>query len=339
MSVSLAEINEKIESLVTDIILNKYPDMDESIAKSFANKANLTSELDTQNATTIEHVEEAFQDWFDNRFSPFVFKIEEHDYLDCSIQALKVQFLLAGTDYGTSRQRDLGQKWSDTIRGYLGEYGVKQVFKNLFDTDISLGHEAGTLSEYIDSDIQSIKFSGEEARKPKLNISIKTTKSNGVWLDIPGDQFSHSDIYILSKIGVGTDHLFSFFKHISVFKDKILKCGFDGGCISKEEANDIYDKIPSFKPVYGYISGFIESSGRTGTYTYSGKKGRKNFKIINYCGKYESEYLLDIKEVEQANKVEFVGIGSFSQSNRYIFGMKSLRFSREEWESYLLSKI
>lgn len=339
MALSKVKILTIIENQVKDVILHHYSDMDEAIAISFAIKAELTQELDTSGCVTELDVEESFQNWFSYKFSPFIFKINEKEYLDCAIQALKVQFLLAGTDYGTSRQRDLGQKWSDTIRGYIGEFGVKKVFKERFNADIFLGHNAGSLDEFLPTDIHKISISGSVPRKPRLNVSIKTTKSNGIWLDIPGDQFNHSDIYILSKIGVGTDHLFSFFKHISVFKDKILKCGFDEGCISQEEATDIYNQIPTFKPIYGYVCGFVESAGKDNSFVYSGNKGRTNFKIIDYCGKYEKEFLEIIKEREGAKKVEFEGIGNFSQSNRYVFGMKSLRYSDFDWNNYVFSKI
>ena len=55
-----------------------------------------------------------------------------------------------------------------------------------------------------------IKNSSTEVEK--LNISIKTSKWNGIWLDIPGNQFEHSDIHVFVKIGAGRDHLFAFFK-------------------------------------------------------------------------------------------------------------------------------
>ena len=181
---------------------------------------------------------------------------------------------MAGADFGSSRQRDLGQKWADTIRGYLGEFGTKQVFKR-FNIIIDLGHEEGTLDDYLPQDIHEVKLpSDTKLREPKLKVSIKTTKANGIWLDIPGDQFNHSDIYILTKIGAGTNHLFSFFKELSIFKDTILKEGIKSGCIKKDEANEINDKIPSFQKIYGYIPGFIEYHKKYDKFKYEGKNGK-----------------------------------------------------------------
>ena len=60
-------------------------------------------------------------------------------------------------------------------------------------------------------DIHKIRRGEGEFHAPKYNIGVKTTKWKGIWLDIPGDQFNHSDIHVLVKIGGGRDHLFAFF--------------------------------------------------------------------------------------------------------------------------------
>jgi hypothetical protein len=52
----------------------------------------------------------------------------------------------------------MGQKWSDTIRGYLGELGLKQLLAKRFNIDIELGHEPGRLEEYLDLDIRQVKI-------------------------------------------------------------------------------------------------------------------------------------------------------------------------------------
>lgn len=298
---------------------------------------------------SIEFIEESdIDNWYSNRFKPNVFKISEDTYLKAMIEALKIQFLIAGTDFGSSRQRDLGQKWSDTIRGYLGEFGTQQWFKERWDIDIDLGHEEGTLEEYLPTDIHAVKTpSDTELREPNLKVSIKSTKSNGIWLDIPGDQFHHSDIFILTKLIITTDHLFSFFKAISVFEDKILKCGLDKGYLTQEVADQIYDNIPSFKPVYGYIAGFVEYAEQYESYNYEYSIGRTNAKLYGYSGVYEGdETLREIKrkidsiETDKTVKnCEFVGIGKFNSSKRYVFGMRNLRYTDQDWNSFVVSKI
>lgn len=319
-----------LREFINNVILFEYADMPNDIAYSFVSKAFDSGEL-----SSLDNINE----WYESRFKKNLFILDEDEYTRATIEALKIQFLIAGTDFGSSRQRDLGQKWSDTIRGYLGELGVQQVLKNNFKLDVSLGHEKGILEDFLPSDIHKVKFDNDIERSPNLNISIKTTKSNGIWLDIPGDQFSHSDVYILTKIGITTDHLFSFFKHISVFKDKVLRRGQDSGFLTEEEAKKIYDDVPSFNKIYGYIPGFITSNEDYSIYTYEGRKPKSKFSITNWIGKYEESYLNDIKEKESAKTVEFSGIGKFSQSNRYIFGIKSLYYKESDWQEMVISKI
>jgi hypothetical protein len=322
-----------IQNFVKNVMLSDFPDMDYETGLKFVQKAF--------DATLFSStVEREMYDWYEERFKPNVFLLDEDEYTEATIQSLRIQFLIAGTDFGTSRQRDLGQKWSDTIRGYLGELGVKQVLKRKFGVDIALGHEPGTLDEYLPTDIHEVKHPNEvEFRKPNINVSIKTAKSNGIWLDIPGEQFSKSDVYVLALIGVEVNHLFSFFKHISVFKDKVLKKGLDNKCINQQEADEIYNKVPSFHKVYGYIPGIVTSQTNPNNYTYEGKKGRTNFKISNWCGKYEDSYLNDIKLEQDATKVEFEGIGKFTNTNRHIFGLKSLVTDLDYWKQELITKL
>jgi len=309
-------------------------------------KTLITKCAECKSAESI--TESSIDSWYNSRFKPNVFKISEDVYLKAMIEALKIQFLIAGTDFGSSRQRDLGQKWSDTIRGYLGEFGVQLWFKERWNVDIDLGHEEGSLEEYLPLDIHAVKFEGDsDFRAPNLKVSIKSTKSNGIWLDVPGDQFHHSDIFILTKLIITTDHLFSFFKAISVFKDKILKCGLDKGYLTEETAAQIYDNIPSFKPVYGYIAGFVEYSEEYESYSYEYSLGRTNAKIYSYSGVYEGDETLSAikneineKEINKTvKKCEFLGIRKFNSSKRYVFGMRNLRYSEEEWRQFVIDKI
>ena len=328
-----AQDKRNIHGFVINQIQKDFVDMDLLVATQFISKA-----YDVRVFKNTS--DESLSDWYTNKFKPNVFLLGEDEYTEASIQALKIQFLIAGTDFGTSRQRDMGQKWSDTIRGYLGELGLKQLLHNRFNINIELGHEPGRLEEYLDLDIRQVKKGDEsEYRNPLINVSIKTTKSNGVWLDIPGDQFSHSDLYVLALIGVDVNHLFSFFKHLSVFKDKVLKKGVDNHCINQLEADEIYNKVPSFKKIYGYIAGLVSSDTNKDDYAYEGLMGRTNFTITNWSGKYEENYLEIVKKDNKAKNVKFAGIGSFTQSNRHIYGLAGLKNSNEDWKTMLVDKI
>jgi len=274
-------------------------------------------------------------EWITNRFLPNTVLISKNDYAQMCINALKILSNVAATDYGSSRQRDMGQLWGDMTRGYLGEIAFLK-FMEKWDVKASLGHEKGAIEKYLPMDIHEVRFNGEKPRQPKLNISVKTTKWNGIWLDIPGDQFNHSDIHVFVKVGVGRDHLFAFFKEISVFRDKILKIGEEVGSLSKAESAQLFEALPSFKPVPAYIVGFVPKNISYGDLTYGGKKGRKNYTINSWNGPIKTGDLEQIKQREEVGgKVTFEGIGEFSHDQGYLFNTGNLLWKKEEWDKVI----
>lgn len=273
------------------------------------------------------------QDWFETRFLPNLVVINEDGYAKMCVDALKILGTTAATDYGSTRQRDLGQLWADMTRGYLGEFAFQLFLKEKFDIEIVLGHEIGKISDFLPSDIQGVLENDGELRSPKLSISIKTTKWNGIWLDIPGDQFNHSDVQVLVKVGTGRDHLFAFFKHLSVFKDKVLKKGQEVGAINSKEAEDIFEQLPQFTPITAYICGFVEKHERYLEPIYQGKKGRINYKIHSWAGKIgPGDIELIKKENSVVGKVEFEGIGTFAHDRGYLFNTGKLLWQSTDWE-------
>ena len=158
--------------------------------------------------------------WFEQKFKPNIVTIDEDGYARMCVDALKILGNTVATDYGSSRQRDLGQLWADMTRGYLGEYAFKLFLKKKFNVEAQLGHESGQLSDYLPQDIHMVKESTSDYRPPKICISIKTSKWNGIWLDIPGDQFSHSDVHVFVKVGTGRDHLLLFLRNLVFLKIK-----------------------------------------------------------------------------------------------------------------------
>jgi hypothetical protein len=276
------------------------------------------------------------EEWLEERFLPNIVLIDENGYEKMCIEALKK----SATDYGSSRQRDFGQLWGDMTRGYLAEYAFVLFLEKVWGIKADLGHESGNLKDYLPCDIHTIQKTGEIIRKPNLNIGIKGTKWNGIWLDIPNNQFNHSDIHILVKVGVSRDHLFAYFRHISVFKDKILKKGIEIGCLDQTSANILFDDLPSFKPIVAYISGFAMKDKEYKSLDYSGKKGRKNFTIKSWNGQYKETDLAEIKKLENINgKVEFEGIGTFSHNQSFLFNVGNLLWKKEDWEKHLINKI
>jgi hypothetical protein len=326
------EIEKKLLKFIELNILKDYPDMDPLIAYDFISKAFLSGVIESSESVDI-------LGWYNNIFKKNLFVLDQNDYSEASIDALKKQFSLAGTDFGSSKQRDLGQKWADTIRGYLGEIGVRKLFKKKYNLEISLAHEPGQLEEFVSKDIHEVKFHNQTKRKPLLKVSIKTVKSNGIWLDFTEQMFIHADIHINCCVGVGTNHLFSFFKHLSVFKDKIIKNAIDRNFINQDEGDNIYNQVPSFKNIYGYVPGFVTKKSKYEKYSYSGKKGTSNYTIDKWSGKYMHSDLETIKEKEKAKDVKFLGIGEFSRENVYIFGLSSLMYLDQDWENFIIKKI
>jgi hypothetical protein len=279
-------------------------------------------------------VDSDFDEWFNQRFLPNVVFINEDGYSRMCIDALKILGKTAATDYGSSRQRDLGQLWADMTRGYLGELAFK-MFLDKNGISAELGHEVGDISDYLPADIHRIKKLDQNWRDPNLKISIKTTKWNGIWLDIPGDQFNHSDVCVLVKVGTGRDHLFAYFKKISVFKDKILKVGKDSGLLSQADADNLYDNLPTFENIPAYICGFAEKPNLIAKDNFfcEGKSGRKNFKITKWSGKINPEFLARVKKQNKVvGKIQFEGIGEFAHDNGYLYNSGSLNWEQRDWQ-------
>ncbi len=282
-----------------------------------------------------ETTEEELESWLNNRFLPNVVFIDEDGYARMCIDALKIVGTTAASDYGSSRQRDLGQLWADMTRGYIGELAFK-IFLKQNEIDIELGHEAGELSEYLPNDIHKVKKDKEEFREPKIKVGIKATKWNGIWFDIPGDQFNHSDFHVLVKVGTGRDHLFAYFKKISVFKDKVLKVGQDIGLLSGDEANTLYNNLPTFKPISAYIAGFVKKDEKYDDLPYKGKSGRLNYKITEWNGQIKPGDLEIIKDKEKVKgKIAFEGIGSFAHDSGYLFNTGNLKWGKKDWKEVM----
>ena len=69
--------------------------------------------------------------WLEQRFLPNCILIDEIGYAKMCVDALKILSTTAPTDYGSSRQRDMGQLWADMTRGYLGELACLKFFEKM----------------------------------------------------------------------------------------------------------------------------------------------------------------------------------------------------------------
>ena len=279
-------------------------------------------------------------EWFNNRLKSKTVFLTVSDYESACLSALRALKNFAETDFGSSRQRDFNQTWADTTRGYLGEKAFQKFLSKKSGIESKLEHKKGHRNEFIHTDIYKIKKQGEQRfREPNKTIGIKTTKFNGMWLDIPGSQFQHSDCHVLVKLHLEINHIFSFFKGISVFKDKLLSRAVEKGYFNHQEACAFFSEIPDLKQIPAYIAGFVNSKEfRSEKYEYTGKKGHKHYTIESWKGKYERRFLQNIRERECVKEdIKFRGINKFSHDSAYIFNTGSLKWSDSDWQIFFNS--
>jgi hypothetical protein len=270
--------------------------------------------------------------------------LDEDDYLKAALHGLYLAPKLAATDYGTSRQRDLGQLWTDSIRGFLGEVSFAKWLQERFGVSIELDYKRGQLEEFLYSDIKSV-----DGREPKLKVSIKTTKLGGIWLDVPGAQIEHSDVFVLVRMGVRREQFIGFLKKISVIRDKLIGKALERGLMKEEELEDLWNVVPGFTTIPAYIAGFLdkpEYSDEHYVIEADGEVKKKRVIINKYLGfwhpeKPEYDEAVRIllagrgKAVGKYMKIEFEGIGNFSRALHFIASSGVLKKRREDWEGLI----
>lgn len=273
---------------------------------------------------------ESIRRWIRDRLIPNTVFIDREGYFAMCIAALRTVPSTVATDFGSSRQRDLGQIWGDKTRGYLGELALKIFLLEKYAVEVDLAHEEGELEEFLASDIAKVRTDGEW-REPDLRIGVKTTKMNGIWLDIPNNQFNHSDVHVAVKLAVPTNHLFSFMKSVGVFRNNILDLGIKKGHVDEAEANRIDDLIPDLERIPAYVCGVADAREPFASLPYEGHMGTKNFTIDGWNGPRQSGDLETIRLKEKAAKAGFERIGSFSHDAGYLFNTGSLRWGVTIW--------
>jgi len=270
--------------------------------------------------------------------------LDEDDYLKAALHGLYLAPKLAATDYGTSRQRDLGQLWTDSIRGFLGEVSFAKWLQERFGVSIELDYKRGQLEEFLHSDIKSV-----DGREPKLKVSIKTTKLGGIWLDVPGAQIEHSDVFVLVRIGVKREQFIGFLKKISVIRDKLIGKAKERGLMKEEELEDLWNVVPGFTSIPAYIAGFLDKPEYSDAHYVieaDGEVKKKRVIINKYLGFWQPEdpwydeavrILLARrgKAVEKYMEIEFEGIGNFSRALHFIASSGVLKKRMEDWEGLI----
>jgi len=277
--------------------------------------------------------------WVEDQLIPNTVLIDQAGYTQMCIDALKTTSTQVLSNFGTSQQRDFGQAWADTIRGYLGELAVVLFLRREFGIETQLAHSRGKPADFYNTDISGVLENGAW-RDPHVNVGIKTTKFNGIWFDVPRQQFSLSNYHVQVKIGGGSFHLFSFFKQLSVFKDKILKAGLEGDYLTVEESEQIWNDLPTFRPLPAYIAGFAERDRDYSALDYVGRLALKHYTIYEFRGLLSGNWEEQIRKaakVPTSGQVKFESIGRFSGTDRFLFNTGSIHRTREEWQQLAAS--
>jgi hypothetical protein len=208
-------------------------------------------------------ISSTFSKWLQERFRHQLIWLDKDDYSRALVRALWLAPVFAATDFGRSRQRDMGQVWTDTARGFLGEIALSKFLTGRYGIEAKPDTSRGKLEEFLPTDIAKVRTEGGRWRKPRIKISVKTTKFNGRWLDLPGAQFEHSDVFVLVKIGILRQHFLAFLKAISFLKDKLFVSARNLGEISKKDAVKLWNEIPEFESIPAYIAGFLDKNTLT----------------------------------------------------------------------------
>ncbi|MBU1052185.1 MAG: hypothetical protein KJ718_06585 [Nanoarchaeota archaeon] len=262
------------------------------------------------------------ESWFKERLMPNTIELSEEDYKRALYRAFRLLVLgnIAMTDFGSSRQRDFGQRWTDFCRGFLGEIGIEKFLKEKFSITVDLEEkEIGDVETFLPTDITKIK-EGDKWRETRTLTSIKTSKLGSMWLDI-GSQLPHSDAFIFIKIGLTVDHLLHFFKGSNFLSD-LVKMAKDLGEVNdiKTEFEDLCKKISDIKPFPTYIPGFAyKKDFEKGEFkVYESRSGKK--KICGGIGFFSGEPTRN-----------FEGLGELSPP-KHMACLDSLRWTNKNWK-------
>jgi hypothetical protein len=283
-------------------------------------------------------------EWFEKRFKYQFVWLEKEDYLKALIRALWLAPVFAGTDFGGARQRDMAQVWTDTARGFLGEIALSKFFLEKFGVEVKLETRRGELKEFLSTDVSQIRFSDGVWRQPSLRISVKTTKFGGRWLDLPGAQFQHSDVFILVKIGILRQHFLAFLKAISFLKEKLFPIAEGLGELSAKDAKRLWDEIPEFDPIPGYIAGFLLKSEislpvHMVNAEVRGKK-RKRIVITHGVGLFSPRTVRELKEIRELDQnknlpIEVEPIMDSLSGDHFLAHSGSLKYGEGSWRQLI----
>src|SRR3989338_11382812 len=190
---------------------------------------------------------DVLQKWMNN-FKWRTVELNKDDYALCLDFAMAQHvrgYVLS--DWGSSRQREFGQKITNWVKGQLGEGAVKKFLKREFGLNIELDFDIR--DEIVLQDITGVENKGK-MRAPKIGVGIKSSKPKSAFLVLGENEIKikerRSDIYIYCRPDIPDDHLLRLTKeeineavknkpHYSKYKDLMpdfvnIPCEVTGWC-------------------------------------------------------------------------------------------------------------
>jgi len=156
-------------------------------------------------------------------------KLSMPEYKKCFEFAIKMVY--GGLSlHGIRGKRTEVQAADDVILGILAEHAIKKFLKNNFQTEIELD-EVVHPNKITPQDFNRIKDnSTNKLRISNLGVGIKASKMKNAFLVLGANEVElidrKSDVYIFTRVGLPSDHLFrilrdhSFFSKLREFFEK-----------------------------------------------------------------------------------------------------------------------
>ncbi|MEM1590017.1 MAG: hypothetical protein QXV01_07925 [Candidatus Bathyarchaeia archaeon] len=328
-----------LKGRVSDILLSEIGDV--GIAEELEQQL-LQGALSGLEIPEFLPTEKPYEVWLEQRFRFQLIWLDRDDYVRALVRALWLAPKFAATDFGGARQRDFAQVWTDTARGFLGEIALQKFLKEKLNTEVALDVRRGELEEFLPSDIKIKDQTSHGFRPTKIGLSIKTTKFNGRWLDLPGAQFDHSDAFVLVKIGISRMHFSAFLKDISFLRDKLFAVAKHLGELSDNQAEELWKETPNFTSIPAYVAGFIEKRELTMPIHQisCNLKGRKNKRIVisHGVGLFSLSTARthpDVRKIDPSGtlpiEVEPI-IDSLTEGKHFLAHSGALKFGYDAWK-------
>lgn len=297
-----------------------------------------------------EFNDEGFESWLNNRFIPQTIWLSSDDYARGITRALPQALLFASSDFGSSKQRDLGQLWTDTARGLLGEIAVQRFFTQKLGLQIQQDTSIDqNLDDYISTDIKFIKETSGTYRETKINTSIKTGKFNARWLDeYSAPKIAKIDAFIFVRLGTPKEHFVAYLKDISFLKTKLFPKAIELGELNADSSSELWDSIPEFEPIPAYISGCLlredlnypihsVKAEVTGSENYRGRDTRKIYikKGVGVFTKNNLYAIPEFQELDPEKKLKIIIEGiekEVDNKDHFYANTGSFNYGLESWK-------